>query len=350
MGAPPKYRWQPSTAEIARRAGITPDRVVRFDHNTSPYAPAWAPDEAAAAARTANEYPAADYRPLREAAAAYAGVAADQVMVGAGADELILLAARAFLPPGGVAVADHPTYTLYRIATAHQRGEYATVDRTPPDFALPVAELADAAARSDLLWLCQPHNPTGRREPDADLEAVVGAAAGIVVVDAAYAEFGGDRWAPWLERHPNFVVLHTMSKAFGLAAIRVGYSLASPELTARLDSVRPPGSISTVSAALAIRALGEPELAKQHVAALADERTRLARMMAGAGFRVLPSETNFLLCEVGAHALELARQLMAEGLVVRSYQAGPLAEYLRFTVRTAADHDRLLAAIERNLP
>ncbi len=346
----PVYQWQPGTAEIAARADISPDEVIRFDHNTSPQAPSWVAEEAAAATRRASEYPAADYRPLKEAAAAYAGVEPQQVMVGAGADELILIASKAWLDPGGVAAADLPAYSLYRIAAAQQSAEFRTVDRLAPDFPLPAAGLADLAVRSHLLYLCQPHNPTGQRAADADIEEVVTAASGVVVLDAAYAEFTGDRWASWLERYPNLVVLHTMSKAFGLASIRVGYSLASPELTARLEALRPPGSISAVSAALAIRALAEPEIAKANVAAITAERSRLGAMLARAGFRVLPSDTNFLLCEVGPHAVDLERALMGEGLVVRSFKAGMLTGYLRFTVRTPPDHDRLLDAIERNLP
>ncbi len=346
----PVYQWQPGTAEIAARAGIAPDEVIRFDHNTSPQAPPWVAEEAAAATRRASEYPAADYRPLKDAAAAYAGVGSEQVMVGAGADELILIAAKAWLGPGRVAAADLPAYSLYRIAAAQQDAEFRTVDRPAPHFPLPTAAVAERAAASDLLYLCQPHNPTGQRAPDDEIEQVVAAAGGIVVLDAAYAEFTGDRWAPWLERHPNLVVLHTLSKAFGLASIRVGYSLASAELTRRLEALRPPGSISAVSAALAIRALGEPEVAKSNVAMIVEERSRLAQRFTALGFRVIPSDTNFLLCEVGPHAPDLERALMNEGLVVRSYAAGALTEYLRFTVRTAAQHDRLIDAIERNLP
>ncbi len=270
----PVYQWQPSTAEIARRAGIAPEEVIRFDHNTSPTAPPWAPEEAAIAGDRLNEYPAADYRRLREAAGAYAGVDAEQVVPGAGVDELIGLAALAFLPAGGSAVAAEPTYTLYRIATMQRGGTFTALTRRAPDFGLPAA-LADAAATADLTWLCVPHNPTGRREPDQAIAAVIEAASGTVVVDAAYAQFAGDRWAPLVERHRNLVVLHTLSKAFGLAGIRVGYSLSSPELAARLHAVRPPGSISTGSAALAIRALAEPGLAVSNVASIVAERDRM---------------------------------------------------------------------------
>ncbi len=144
-------------------------------------------------------------------------------------------------------------------------------------------------------------------------------------------------------------MLHTLSKGFGLGGIRVGYSLSSPELAARLHGVRPPGSISTVSAALAVRALQDPDLPGLPVDQVVAERARLATRLADLGLRVLPSETNFLLCEVGAGAAEVEARLMAEGLVVRSFATGPLAEYLRFTVRSPDEDDRLVAALERNL-
>ena len=125
MSAAPVYRWQPSTAEIAARAGIPVDAVIRFDHNTSPSRPPWASDVAAAAGQRINEYPAADYTPLREAIAEYHGVDRDQVVPGAGADELILLTAKAFLEPGDRAAAGGAVRTQHaaRIRQPASRGQ-----------------------------------------------------------------------------------------------------------------------------------------------------------------------------------------------------------------------------------
>jgi histidinol-phosphate aminotransferase len=347
----PRYKWQPTTAEIARRAGIAEVEVVRFDHNTSPFPTAWTAATLADLAGGLNEYPGADYRPLREAAAGYAGVEPDWVVPGAGADELIALCARAWLGPGATTVTTAPTYPLYGIAAAHRGADLRTVPRRAPDLVTDGDALVAAAAGADLVWVCEPNNPTGDRTPDAVLAAVVESAAGIVVLDAAYAEFAGDTWASWVERYPNLVVLHTLSKALGLAAVRVGYALARPDLIDRLDAVRPPGSVSTISAALAARALAEPARVKDTVAALVAGRDALAPRLAALGFRVLASRANFLLCEVGPAARHLEQALMAEGLVVRIYpDDGPLGGYLRFTVRTETEHDRLINALERNLP
>ena len=340
----PVYQWQPTSRAVADRFGLPVAAVVRFDHNTSPFGTGWAAVEATRLAARLNEYPAADYAPLRAAAAAYAGTSPDRVAVGAGADELIGLAAAAFLRPGGTAVAAPPTYALYAVATARRHAALHTVDRRGPDFALPVREVATAAANADLVWLCVPHNPTGDRPDDDAVASIITAAGGVVVLDAAYAEFAGDSWTDWIDRHPDLIVLHTLSKAFGLAGIRTGYALGSPERIAALDRVRPPGSISTISAGLARIALEDPGRAQATVAAIGAERDRLAGRLDALGLRVLPSMTNFLLCEVGAGAARLAADLMAEGLVVRTFRpGGPLDGYLRFTVRSPEDDDRLLA-------
>lgn len=346
----PVYQWQPTTLEIAARAGIDPSEVIRFDHNTSPLAPNWAPSVAADVAVGLNEYPGADYQPLREAIAAYTGTIPDQVVPGAGADELILLTAGAFLPAGGTAVNAPPTYTLYAVATGQRGARLVEVPRTP-GFALDVGATAEAARRADLTWLCVPNNPTGNRDSDGDLRTILESAGGMVVLDAAYAEFSGDRWAPWLDEYPNLIVLGTMSKAFALAGARVGYSLSSPELAAGLHRQRPPGSISSLSAALAERALAEPKWATDNVERIRVERGRLAAELGELGFETFPTVTNFVLTRVGPHARGLADTLMWEdGIVVRAFPEDSTLEfYLRFTVRSPAETDRLISTLSRRL-
>jgi histidinol-phosphate aminotransferase len=342
------YEWQPTTRAIAARVGIDAAQVIRFDHNTSPFPPPWAAAEATRAAAELNEYPGADYLPLREAVAEYTGVSPDQVVTGAGADELIDLCAKAFLPAGGTAVDLPPSYPLFRIASAGRAAVLREVNRRIPGFRPASAELVQAARDADLVWMCVPNNPTGHRDPDDLIRAVIRAASGVVVVDGAYAEYSGDRWWNWIAQYPNLVVLGTLSKAFGLAGIRVGYSISHPDLATALDGRRPPGSISTVSAALAARALREPERAVANVAAVTEERARMQNELERLGFRVHPSVANFLLVEVGSQARQISRSLMWErGVVVRSFpQDGPLAGQLRFTVRFPVENDRLLVALK----
>ncbi len=346
----PRYKWQPTTSDIARAAGIEIEDVIRFDHNTSPTPTHWAAELAALSARSLNEYPGADYRPIREAAAHYAGVSPDRVAVGAGVDELILLAGRAFLRSGQSSVAITPTYPLYEIATLQVGATFNAVASPPPDFVFPAEEMVEAARTADVTWVCVPNNPTGVRPDDPTIAAIIDAAGGIVVLDAAYAEFCGDDWVPTITAHPHVFAFHTLSKGFGLAGLRVGFGLGSPEMVDAIDAVRPPGSIASISVDVATAALGQPQRMRDNVAEVVTQRTLLAERLTGLGFRVVPSQTNFLLCEVGDTARPIGESLMTEGLVVRMYPTdGPLGTYLRFTVRSASENDRLVAALERKL-
>lgn len=347
----PKYKWQPTTAEIAAMTGLTPEEVERFDHNTSPFPTEWAASAAAASLNNLNEYPAASYKPLREAAAKLSGLDPEQIVPGAGADELILLSARALLNRGGTAISATPTYPLYEIATIQAGAVFQPVPATADSFDFPIDDIIRAARDADLVWICAPNNPIGNGVSDDAVDAVVAATDGVVVIDAAYAEFAGTDWSSRVDRHHNVIVLRTLSKAFGIAGARVGYAMAHPDLIAAIDAIRPPGSISSVSVEIAIAALSRPELMDQTVREIQTLRSELAESLANLGFRTLPSQTNFVLCEVGPHAHDLAAKLMNDGLVVRKFPAGgALAEYLRFTVRTRNAHQRLTTTLERYLP
>ena len=153
-----------------------------------------------------------------------------------------------------------------------------------------------------MVWLCVPNNPTGRRDTDDEIEAVLEASAGVVVIDAAYAEFTGDRWAPWVERWPNLVVLGTLSKAFSLGGIRVGYAITAPPLAAELHRCRPPGSVSSLSAAIASRRCAGPRM-RGWSASLPMAAVSSPEALAELGWVMLPGVCNFVLGRVGPGAL-----------------------------------------------
>ena len=347
----PRYKWQPTTAEIAAIAGIAPEDVIRFDHNTTPTPTDWAAEVVARAAANLNEYPGASYLGIRQAAAARHGLEPEQVVPGAGADELILLAARAFLGGDKTAVTMSPTYPLYRIACAQVGADLTEVAAEPPDFAAPIDGLVDAARDADLVWLCIPNNPTAVEIGPDEVATIIAATDGIVVIDAAYAEFVAGDWADAVNRYSNLLVMHTLSKAFALAGARVGYTIGHPSLIDRFDGLRPPGSISSLSVELATAALHDLERAETTVAALNDARVPFAAGLRALGLRVLPSRVNFLLCEVGRAAPAVAEALRKRGLVVRTFPAGTaLEDYLRFTVRSPDQNQILLTNLEEVLP
>jgi histidinol-phosphate aminotransferase len=350
------YTWEPSNAAIAARYGLRADDILRFDTNTSPVAPDWLPEALRGPFDpTLNEYPDSSYAELTEAAAAYIGVPTSEVIVGAGADEVLDLVAKAFLPSGSAALVPIPTYAMYGVLTGQRAARAVPVPRRGRDAAYSLdvdaicARLADAA----VVWLCSPNNPTGAAEDPGAIEAITSAAAAqasppLMVVDEAYFEFTRQSVVEWRNRFANLLVVRTMSKAFALAGIRVGFGVGSRPVIARLERVRPPGSISTVSAHVAAVALRDPAYALDNVRRLSAEREWLAARLVAAGWPAAPSVTNFLLAQIGdqAAAEAAAEHLLRNGIVPRTFgPANPLRGHLRLTVRSRAENERLLEAI-----
>jgi len=306
------YTWAPSTVALAAEVGLDPVEIVRFDGNVpAAPSPTARPGAIAAALAGTNEYAHGGFPELVDAIARYAGVEPANVVLGAGADDLILLCARTFAGPGDtVAIAETPTYPLLRIA----------------------ALLAGARVGADapaLTFCCRPNNPTG----------AFGAlpAARPLVVDEAYFEYAGETAADLIE--DGVVVLRTFSKAFGLAGARVGYALAAVETAAELNRRQAPQPISGISAALALAALGDAP----DVSAEVEERERCARVLTDLGLDPLPSRTNFLFVPVD-EAAALGAALLREGLVVRVFPDG-----IRLSIRDREDDDLLLDALARAL-
>ncbi len=308
------YAWAPSTAELARRAGLDPVQIVRFDGNVPPLPlPSSRPGAIAAELARVNEYPHGGYPYIHEAIAEYAGVEPDNVVLGAGADDLLFLVARAFAGPGDtVAIPPPPTYPLFRDAVL-----------------LAGAEVGDESPV--LTFCCRPANPTG--------ELVPLPSARPLVVDEAYFEYAQDPGAVGLI-DDGVVVVRTFSKIFALAGARIGYALASRDVAAELNARQPPAQVSTLSVALALAALASPP----DVAPVVEERERLASELLMRGYAPVPSRANFLYVPV-EDPREVADRLLAAGCVVRVF-----ADAIRISVRDREDDDLLLAALTGDPP
>jgi len=350
------YTWEPSNAAIAARYGLRPDDILRFDTNTSPLPPAFLPEALGAPFDPpVNEYPDSSYADLTAAAASYAGVEPSEIVVGAGADEVIDLVAKAYLPAGSAALVPIPTYAMYGVLTSQRAARVVAVPRLGggESFNLDVPAVLARLAEVAVVWLCSPNNPTGCEEPEASLEAVVRAASELphpplVVVDEAYFEFVGSTVLSWPHKYPNLLAIRTMSKAFALAGLRVGFGMGSRSVIERLERVRPPGSISTISAHVATLALRAPAYATENVQALAEEREWLWDRLEELGWLAWRSATNFLLVRIGDHeaADRAADSLLRAGIVPRTFgPANPLRGHLRLTVRSRPENERLLNAI-----
>ena len=332
------YEWEPPSASIARRAGVPEDQVVRFDTNTFPW-PGARLD--ALTSQALNEYPDTSYAALTEAIAQYADVPTDRITVGAGADEILDLIAKAYIDAASRVLLSHPTYPMFRILTEMAGG--STDEVRAIDLHLDRRAFLERARDARLTWLCNPNNPTGELLPLDFIEEVAVATDGALVVDEAYFETSGVTALPLIDRVPNAVVVRTLSKAFGLAGVRVGYALAGPAISHALRKVRPPGSISVVSAALGIQALTDVDGMRRRVRQVKDERARLRRDLQALSFEVRDSAANFVLVQTGR---AVAPALLKKGLVVRTFPATSLlAEYIRVTVRRPEENERLVAAL-----
>src|SRR3954447_2527478 len=218
--APATYSWEATDEEVAARYGLDPSTIVRFDLNTSPTPPALA-GQLLAAGRfevPLSEYPPTDYRRLVDAAAARYGVSTAEILVGAGADEILDIVAKAFIPAGGTAVVPTPTYAMYRVLTEQRRATVIAVPRVgaAAGWALDSDAVRAATARhgASVVWLCSPNNPTGLPEPDGAIAALLAGLAAdasaaadgrevpVVVLDEAYAEFVGRSLIGLRETYP----------------------------------------------------------------------------------------------------------------------------------------------------
>jgi histidinol-phosphate aminotransferase len=358
MAQPPSqvYTWEPSNTAIAERYGLRPEDIFRFDTNTSPSPPAWVPDALLGPFDPpVNEYPDSSYADLTAAAAAYTGVETSEVIVGAGADEVIDLVAKAFLSAGSGALVPIPTYSMYGVLTSQRTARIVSVPRLGPDrsYRVDVPAVIARLPEVRVVWLCSPNNPTGLSDTLDDLEAILNSAAQLddpplVVVDEAYFEFHPESVIGWRAERANLLAIRTLSKAFALAGARVGYGVGNRLVIERLERVRPPGSISTISAHTATQALSSPGYARDNAAALSSEREWLAARLDDLGWMPAPSVCNFLLVRIGDHdaAERAADGLLHAGIVPRTFgPANPLRGHLRLTVRSRSENERLLEVV-----
>lgn len=336
-----------------------PAGAVRLDLNENPYswpADLWAEVLAALRAAEPTRYPR-DTDRLQAALAEYAGVPEDQCLPGNGSDELLLAAAAAWGSRVSRALFPTPTFGMYRrLARAAGVPAVGVPLGPPPDFALPVdALLAEVRKGGDtLLFLCRPNNPTGSLWPADQVRRLVDEEGVWAVVDEAYVEFAGEDLRDWIPTHPRLCLLRTMSKAFALAGLRVGYALGRPDALADLRQAVQPWAISAFSCAAALAALRRPEAMRDQVRTLISERERLTRELARIpGLAPYPSRANYILFGVDAassgwDAFELFDHLYASGAVLRRWKDEPaLRHCLRVSVGRPEENDRLLDLLTR---
>lgn len=332
---------------------LSPDRAsVKINQNENP----WDAPEALKreTLRRMNErawsrYP--DFIPvsLHEKLAAFAGWTPEGVVAGNGSNELIQATLMVTVCEGKRVLISEPTFALYKQVATVLGGEVLSVPLNV-ELQFDVAALRAAIERDapDVVILCSPNNPTGCRIEHADLESLLSASGALVVIDEAYVEFSGQTVAGLLARHENLAVFRTFSKALGLAALRVGYLLASPALAREVGKAVLPYNLNAFSQTAAEVAV---EMYEEHlrptVRKIVEERERLFIALNNiGGLAPVRSHANFMVVRSSVEPRRVFRELLARDILVRDVSGYPaLADYFRVSVGTPDENDRLVAAL-----
>ena len=300
-----------------------------------------------------NRYPSEQPEDLRHALAEYDGVNPDQILVGNGSNEITYTFGLAFLDPGDPVVLPRPMFSLYEKVMRLQEADLTIV---PPqdDFGFDADALATAAAETDavLTILTTPNNPTGLAMTLDELEQVVTASSGFVVIDEAYVEFNPEGTAiDLLERHPNVLILRTLSKGFGLAGARLGYLLAHPAVVTELMKARLPFMVDRFAEQTALAVLRRPDLIEDRVSRIEASITTLTEaLQAMEGVEVVPSQANFVVFTTPLPADTLQNRLADRGVLVRNMGGYPELEgYLRVSAGTEEENNAFLDALDVSL-
>lgn len=340
------YPAEPSDAELAKATGVDVDTIARMDMNTLP------------GSRYA-EYGDLSYRDLRRALSTACGAPPERIVPGAGADELIRLITTLVAGPGDAVVIPTPTFAMFAVEARLAGARVVEVPRAHPAARQPVERLRRVAETESarLVWLCTPNNPTGDAYTPDEVRRLSRGLGAVVVVDEVYLEFAEQTAGVepnslsairLQDELDNVVVLRSLSKAYGLAGARVGYAVVPASLAERLDAARLPSSVAVPSEEMAIAAVADADAARARRAGAIAARDELAALLAALGCEVLPSVANFVTFRP-TDAGSLADGLERRGLILRRYESGPMAGWLRATARPGPESSRLCDALEELL-
>jgi histidinol-phosphate aminotransferase len=359
IGGLQPYQPGKPESELAREYGVTD--IVKLASNENPLGPSpRARDAMSATIAGVHRYPDGNAHELRWALAEYHAVDPAAITFGNGSNDVLDLVARAFLAPGRSAVFSEHAFAVYPIATLSAGAEAIVTRALPADhpdqpYGHDLEAMAAAiSGHTRVVFVANPNNPTGTWLRGDQVERFLDRvpAEVVVVLDEAYVEYAQDAdgyvdGADWLSRYPNLVLTRTFSKAYGLAGLRVGYALSSLEIADLMNRVRHPFNLNAVAQAAALAALHDQEHVTEAVAMNRRERTRLKSALADRGLRCLPSAANFLCVEVGDRAGAVNEALLRAGIIVRPVAGYRLPRFLRVSIGTEAENDRLLDALGR---
>ncbi|WP_028311004.1 histidinol-phosphate transaminase [Derxia gummosa] len=343
-------------AEVAREFGLDEAKIVKLASNENPLGfPASAERAMQKAVADLARYPDGNAHDLKAGLARRFGVPMDWITLGAGSNDILILAAHAFMQPGASAVYAKHSFVVYALATQETGGRAIVVPATA-DFGhdLP-AMLAAIEADTRIVYLANPNNPTGTFLPPAEIDVFLAKVPSnvVVVLDEAYNEYLAPELrfdsTDWVRRFPNLIVSRTFSKAYGLAGLRVGYAIAQPEVTDLLNRIRQPFNVNTLAQAAALAVIDDADFLQRSYEVNRAGYGQLTAAFEKLGLRYVPSYGNFVLVKVGEDAGAGARvnlALLKRGIIVRPVGNYDLPEWLRVSIGLPEENAAFIAALE----
>lgn len=343
-----------SIEDVKKEFGLT--EIIRLASNENPYGPS--PKAVLAAQETASLihlYPEPTNRQLREKLGEYYNLNLEQFLVSNGADNILLLISQAYINPGDEVIYCVPTFPVYRSSTILMGGTPVEIPLTD-DYKYDLEKiLASINAKTKLIYICNPNNPTGTIVESGELEAFIKNVPEhvIVVLDEAYAEFidvpNYKMGAEYVKEQYHVISVHTFSKIYGLAATRVGYAMATKEMLQPLMAVREPFPVTRISDAAAIASLEDVKFKNFTLRKNRMEREFLSGEVEKLGFFVAKSSANFLFVDTGKDVKQLYIELMRRGIIVRPCTGFGYPNHLRITVGSPEQNQRFVEVLQKVL-
>ncbi len=344
-----KPEWQRSTVRDIPLYYNPKVSGIRMDTSTNPLGANPAAKEAMLECMDLdlNQYPTPYSDGLRQALGRQYQLDMEHFVVGNGSDEVLDIIFKSFLEPGETVLVPYPSYSLHGYFVKINCGKVALID-LKDDFQLDTDEMNSREGK--IVLLCNPNNPTSNTFRKKDIEAILERRDRIVVVDEAYGEYAGKSFIPDVDRHENLIVTRTFSKAYALAGMRIGYSISNPDLAGVMQRVKTPYSLNRVSEMVAIGALRNQDFVRKGVDLVNAERKRLEKDLTALGFKVFPSEANFILFKPSIDHSRLVKMLSEKGVMIRDFgKSRRLENCVRTTIGTREMNDILISKLKEVL-
>jgi histidinol-phosphate aminotransferase len=352
------YQAGKPIAEVAREFGLDEANIVKLASNENPFGvPESAKTAMAQAAAELGRYPDANAFELKAALSTRYDVPADWITLGNGSNDILEIAAHAFVQKGESVVYSQYSFAVYALATQGVGGRAIVVAAREYGHDLD-AMAAAIEADTRLVYIANPNNPTGTFIPAPEIEAFLGKVPAnvVVVLDEAYNEYLAPEnqfeSAQWVRKYPNLVVSRTFSKAYGLAGLRVGFAIAQPAVTDLMNRIRQPFNVNSLAQAAAIAALNDKPFLDKGAQNNAEGYRQLTAAFDELGLEYVPSFGNFVLVKVGQDEGAGARvnvALLKQGVIVRPVGAYGLPQWLRISIGLPAENATFIAALKKAL-